>query len=82
MCAERVALFKALSEGAREFEAMALAGPLAELMPCGACRQLLWEFAPGLMLYVEDEEGNIESLSLASLLPRAFDDRSLRWEEE
>src|SRR5579871_6834568 len=46
ICAERVALFKAISEGAREFQAIAVAADTnAPTPPCGTCRQLLWEFA-------------------------------------
>ena len=73
ICAERVALFKALSEGAREFIVLAIAceGPVP-LLPCGTCRQLLWEFAPGLRIVVEDK-GRINAYHLQDLLPIPFE---------
>src|SRR5258705_5272583 len=51
VCAERVALFKAVSEGVRGFAALAVAGPRPAVTPCGACRQVLTQFAPGLRIY-------------------------------
>jgi cytidine deaminase len=73
LCAERVALFKALSEGAREFVVLAIAceGP-TPLLPCGTCRQLLWEFAPKLLIVVE-EKGRVKAYHLQDLLPIPFD---------
>ena len=73
ICAERVALFKALSEGAREFVLMAVAceGTLP-LLPCGTCRQLLWEFAPKLKIVVK-ERGKIKTYRLQDLLPIPFE---------
>jgi len=73
ICAERVALFKALSEGAREFLALAIAceGP-TPLLPCGTCRQLLWEFAPKLRIVVE-EKGRVKAYRLQDLLPIPFE---------
>jgi cytidine deaminase len=73
ICAERVALFKALSEGGREFVALAIAcdGPMP-LLPCGTCRQLLWEFAPKLKIAVE-ENGKVKTYRLQDLLPIPFE---------
>jgi cytidine deaminase len=73
ICAERVALFKALSEGARKFVALAIAceGP-TPLLPCGTCRQLLWEFAPKLQIVVE-EKGRVKAYRLQDLLPVPFE---------
>lgn len=73
LCAERVALFKALSEGAREFVVLAIAceGP-TPLLPCGTCRQLLWEFAPKLKIVVE-EKGKVKTYHLKNLLPIPFE---------
>ncbi len=73
LCAERVALFKALSEGAREFVVLAIAceGP-TPLLPCGTCRQLLWEFAPKLLIVVE-EKGRVKAYRLQDLLPVPFE---------
>src|SRR5438552_12188896 len=58
ICAERVALFKALSEGRRVFKTIAIAGGgNGGCPPCGACRQVLWEFAPGLEVLLDDSRG-------------------------
>src|SRR5256712_8119828 len=58
ICAERVALFKALSEGRRGFKTIAIAGGAnGGCPPCGACRQILWEFAPSLEVLLEDGRG-------------------------
>ena len=74
-CAERVALFKALSEGARNFVALAIVAPVKNgPMPCGACRQVLFEFAPELpiLLVDVDRPGQIVEVNLRELLPGAF----------
>jgi cytidine deaminase len=72
MCAERTAIFNAVASGAREFEAVAVAGPDGvRTLPCGACRQVLWEFAPGLRV-VFDDGGRVNEIPLATLLPHAF----------
>jgi cytidine deaminase len=74
LCAERVALFKALSEGARNFRRIAVAADTAKLTPpCGACRQILWEFCGDIEIVLANLHGEVESLRLASLFPRAFD---------
>src|SRR5687768_15047878 len=58
VCAERVALWKALSEGAREFCGIALAADAAVLTsPCGACRQLLWEYCGDIPVYLHSLKG-------------------------
>lgn len=73
VCAERVALFKAVSEGVREFEAIAVACGEAPCSPCGACRQALYEFAPNLKVILTDGEGRKwETTVLSHLLPRSF----------
>ncbi|GAB4307747.1 MAG: cytidine deaminase [Candidatus Bipolaricaulota bacterium] len=73
VCAERVALFKAVSEGVREFEAIAVACGDAPCSPCGACRQALNEFAPNLKVILADGEGRRwEVVPLSDLLPRGF----------
>jgi len=78
MCAERVALLKAISEGAREFVAIAVACGEGACVPCGACRQVLYEFAPQLVLIMTDEEGKaIRRETLAALLPSGFGPLSL-----
>lgn len=72
ICAERVALGKALSEGVREFEAVAVVTENGGF-PCGLCRQSLYEFSPLMMVIVADADGIIKSeMTLAELLPRGF----------
>jgi cytidine deaminase len=73
-CAERNALFGALARGARHFRRLAIAasqGP-RPVLPCGACRQVLHEYAPELVVIVEHEGGRVEEIPLRDLLPRAF----------
>jgi cytidine deaminase len=74
ICAERVAVFKAISEGARKFKRIAVAADTAVLTPpCGACRQILWEFCGDVELTLVNLEGKTESLRLKELFPRPFD---------
>jgi homotetrameric cytidine deaminase len=73
MCAERNALFGAIARGETRFLKLALVSEtMAPVLPCGACRQLLLEYAPGLVLVVEHPGHVVEEIPLASLLPRAF----------
>jgi len=72
MCAERVAVFKAVSEGERQFEAIAVATSNGGT-PCGACRQVLSEFGLETLVLVIDGEGKIvQETQLSALLPGAF----------
>ena len=72
MCAERVAIYAALSVGAARFDAVAVTGPDGILtMPCGACRQVLYEFGPHMNVIFADA-GEIAVMPLAVLLPGAF----------
>jgi len=74
VCAERVALFKAISEGARHFRRIAVVAGAATLTPpCGSCRQLLWEFCGDLEIILANLQGEEESLRLKDLLPRPYD---------
>ncbi len=74
VCAERVALWKAISEGEREFSAVAVVTESEHpASPCGACRQLLWEFGGNLEVILANTQGRTESLRLADLLPHPFD---------
>ncbi len=74
VCAERVALFKALSEGVRTFRRIAIATDSETLTPpCGACRQLLWEFCGDVEVILANLRGKTESLRLKDLFPRPFD---------
>ena len=73
LCAERVAMVKAISSGAREFAAIAIVTNQAKtLMPCGACRQFLHEFAPQLVVVCQGATGPRQRALLSDLLPRAF----------
>ncbi|MGA8366360.1 MAG: cytidine deaminase [Candidatus Acidiferrales bacterium] len=76
-CAERVAIFKALSEGERGFDAMAVVADTEKLTPpCGACRQILWEFCGDLPVVLANLAGKEERESAGKLLPRPFDSSS------
>jgi cytidine deaminase len=74
VCAERVAVFKAISEGARKFSRVAVVADTDTLTPpCGACRQILWEFCGDVELVLANLHGKSETLRLGTLFPRAFD---------
>src|SRR5262245_17838239 len=74
VCAERVALWKALSEGVRQFKQIAVVtdtpvpGP-----PCGACRQLLWEYCGNIRVLLHSMQGTDRTFQLAELFPQPFD---------
>ena len=77
ICAERVALVKALSEGETKFKAIAVVGPgNAICPPCGACRQLLYDYSPEINLVLTDQ-GHYKIISLKELLPMAFEETRL-----
>ena len=79
LCAERNALFGALARGATKFRRIAIAADRAKpVLPCGACRQVLLEHAPALLLVLESPDGRVEEVSLRDLLPRPF----LSWSRE
>ena len=74
ICAERVAVFKAISEGATKFNALAVAADTDTLTPpCGACRQILWEFCGDIELTLANLQDKSETLKLKDLFPRPFD---------
>jgi len=74
MCAERVAIFKAISEGEREFVKLALVADTENLTPpCGACRQIIWEFCGDAEIILASLTGESETFQIRELLPRAFD---------
>ena len=78
ICAERTALVKAVSEGHRDFVKLAVAGRGEDYCwPCGACRQMLYEFAPGLAVLVARGDGDFVRTSLGELLPHGFGPSSL-----
>ena len=79
VCAERVAIWKALSEGEREFTQLAVVADTETLTPpCGTCRQIIWEFARGATIAFANLHGKREEFHIADLLPRAFDARFLK----
>src|SRR3984885_14410962 len=74
VCAERVAVFKAISEGARGFKRVAGVADTGALRPpCGAGRQILWEFCGDVEIVLANLSGQSETLRLAALFPRPFD---------
>lgn len=78
ICAERTAVAKAVSEGYREFSAIAIAGRSSDYCwPCGVCRQVLYEFAPELTVLVARGDGDYVKLALKQLLPHGFGPESL-----
>lgn len=77
-CAERVAIFKALSEGERGFEAIAVVTDTESLTPpCGACRQVIWEFCGDIPVILANLKGKVEHERSGKLLPRPFDSSHL-----
>jgi cytidine deaminase len=79
VCAERVAIWKALSEGERNFTDLAIAADTQMLTPpCGTCRQIIWEFAKHAEIVMVNLQGDRETVHIERLLPRAFDARFLR----
>jgi cytidine deaminase len=78
ICAERVALFKAISEGERGFDAIAVVTDTDSLTPpCGACRQLIWEFCGDVPVILANLKGKTEILRMGDLFPRPFDSSHL-----
>lgn len=76
-CAERTALFCAVSEGHHDFKALAIVTKDGG-SPCGACRQIIWDLCGDIPIYISDENGNIDKTTSKELLPNAFDDSSLK----
>jgi cytidine deaminase len=78
MCAERVAVYKAVSEGERDFEVIAVATSNGG-SPCGGCRQVLAEFGLDTLVLIADTQGRlIQKTSVAELLPGAFTPEKLQ----
>ncbi|MCK6630500.1 MAG: cytidine deaminase [Anaerolineae bacterium] len=75
-CAERTAVFKAVSEGEQDFAAIAVATSNG-VAPCGVCRQVMREFAPNLTIILGDIKGNYRVVSLTDLLPDSFGPENL-----
>ena len=78
VCGERVAIWKALSEGERKFTELAIVADTETLTPpCGTCRQIIWEFAKDAIIILGNLHGETQIVSIRELLPRAFDARFL-----
>lgn len=72
ICAERTAALKAVSDGEREFESIAIAGSIYNLVPCGMCRQFLSEFCTDMKVIYENEYGEMVVTNLSVLFPSGF----------
>jgi cytidine deaminase len=78
LCAERTAIFKAISEGERNFKAIAVVSDDPECTPpCGACRQVLWDLAGNIDIVMANPRGKRKIVKLSRLIPNAFDRRNL-----
>jgi cytidine deaminase len=78
VCAERIAIFKALSEGERGFDAISVVTDTDILTPpCGACRQLIWEFCGDIPVILANLKGKTEVLQIRDLFPKPFDATNL-----
>jgi|TARA_B110000263_G_scaffold224243_1_gene214507 cytidine deaminase len=76
-CAERVALFRAIAEGFTKFKALSVSTQNAG-MPCGACRQVIWELCGNIPVYICDDTGLIDTIDAEELLPYPFDKTKLQ----
>lgn len=72
ICAERTAATKAVSEGFKEFEAIAIVSSEGTAWPCGICRQFLYEFSPSMKIISGPDEDNLKVYELTDLLPEGF----------
>lgn len=79
VCGERVAIWKALSEGERNFTDLVIVADTEQLTPpCGTCRQIIWEFAKHAKIVLANLRGQREEVEIRDLLPKAFDARFLK----
>jgi cytidine deaminase len=79
VCAERVAIWKAISQGKRKIKHIAVVADTEELTPpCGVCRQIIWEFGGDIPVILANLKGKTEVLQMRDLLPRAFDTKFLK----
>ncbi len=78
LCAERVAIFKAISEGELSFDSIAVVTDTETLTPpCGACRQIIWEFCHDIPVVLANLKGKVEILRMSQLFPKPFDSSNL-----
>jgi cytidine deaminase len=79
VCAERIAIWKAISEGRKNFKRIVVVADTEELTPpCGTCRQIIWEFCGDAPVILTNLQGQVETVSMKDLLPRAFDNKFLK----
>lgn len=79
VCAERVAIWKGVSEGKKHFKHIAVVADTEELTPpCGVCRQIIWEFCGDIPVTFSNLKGKTETVRMRELLPRAFDTKFLK----
>jgi cytidine deaminase len=79
VCAERVAIWKAISEGKHKIKNIAVVCDTKELTPpCGVCRQIIWEFGGNVPVTLANLNGGRETVEMKELLPRAFDTKFLK----
>src|SRR5258708_4995172 len=79
VCAERVAVWNAISQGKRKITKIAVVADTVELTPpCGVCRQIIWEFGGDIPVVLANLRGDTETVQMKELLPRAFDTKFLK----
>ena len=79
VCAERVAIWKGISQGEKHFSRIAVVVDTEELTPpCGVCRQIIWEFCGDVPVTLANLKGKTETIQMSELLPRAFDSKFLK----
>ena len=79
VCAERVAIWKAISQGKRKIKHIAVVADTEDLTPpCGVCRQIIWEFGGDIPVTMANLHGKTETVQMKDLLPRAFDTKFLK----
>ena len=79
VCAERVAVWNAISQGKRKIVKIAVVADTEDLTPpCGVCRQIIWEFGGDIPVVLANLKGKTETVQMKDLLPRAFDTKFLK----
>ena len=79
VCAERVAVWNAISHGKRKITKIAVVADTEDLTPpCGVCRQIIWEFGGDIPVVFANLDGKVETVQMKDLLPRAFDTKFLK----
>lgn len=79
VCAERVAVWNAISQGKRKIRRIAVVADTEDLTPpCGVCRQIIWEFGGDIPVIFANLKGDVETVQMRDLLPRAFDTKFLK----